>query len=175
MEHSHLHRTHLSNAVYFVTTNVEHRKRHFTDLQIASLLKNNIELTKALLDCIVFAYVIMPDHLHIQLQVKEKTVSEVIHSIKRNSSRDINRLLKNLYGGETSYMAEVWEPPPCIVKESSNGKKSFKDRVITDEHDFIKHIEYIKANSVKAGLVEKPEDYSLLFVDEEAIAKFFRY
>lgn len=50
-------------------------------------------------------------------------------------------------------------------------QQSFYDHVIKDDRDLINHVEYIRHNPVKAGLVEKPEEYPFLFIDDKAVSK----
>ncbi len=57
------------------------------------------------------------------------------------------------------------------IERSFQWQSSFYDHVITDDQDFHNHVEYIRNNPVKAGLVERPGDYLFLFVDENAIRR----
>ena len=47
---------------------------------------------------------------------------------------------------ELSYNREVWQ-------------KGSNDHRIRDADDYAKHVEYVWMNPVKAGIVERPEDY----------------
>jgi len=47
---------------------------------------------------------------------------------------------------ELSYNREVWQ-------------KGYNDHRIRDADDYAKHVEYVWMNPVKAGIVERPEDY----------------
>ena len=84
-------------------------------------------------------------------------ISQILYAIKINSSRDIHKYIHSR-GIDTSAM-DGW----------FQWQQSFYDHSIKDDRDLINHIEYIRNNPVKAGLVEQPEDYPFLFVDEDAV------
>ncbi len=135
--------------------------------------------------CIVFAYVIMPDHLHAMFRTTKTTVSEVMRSIKTNASRDVNRYLRShtlhsrgpgtsaMTGrgcAATSVMGGMGKNPARAIG-TFQWQSSFYDHVITDDRDFRNHVEYIRYNPMKAGLCLTPEEYPFLYVDEEAIVR----
>jgi len=81
----------------------------------------------------------MPDHVHILARPLEKSkdqwysLSAILHSVKRDSARAINRL-RNRRG-------PLWQP------------ESF-DRIVRDEEEFLEKANYILGNALRAGLVE---------------------
>lgn len=156
----HIRRIYLPDAIYFVTTCVRYRNPAFLDEAIAQILEHTIHLNKKLKHFVLYAYVIMPDHMHLLVRPSEANISEVMRSIKTNSSRDINRhnasRATRVMGGYFSHKRFAWQ-------------EKFYDHVIMSDDDFRTHIEYIKVNPVKAGIVQNPEDYPFLFVDEDAI------
>ncbi len=84
----------------------------------------------------LYAFVIMPDHVHLLLQPLEKTndsfysLSEILHSIKSYSANQINKIHKN------------------------TGKMPVPPRVMN----------YIINNPIKANLVESANDYKWLYI-----------
>ncbi len=88
------------------------------------------------------AYVVMPDHLHWLMQLgSQATLSETIRLIKGRSSRAINQILCRRTGS-------VWQT-------------SFHDRAIRREEDLRKLARYLIANPLRAGIVDRLEEYSL--------------
>lgn len=57
---------------------------------------------------LVYAYVVMPDHLHLLVQPTKGEISIVLKSIKENSSRDINTHLR-LHSGDGAVAAMFGE------------------------------------------------------------------
>ena len=91
--------------------------------------------------------VAMPDHVHMIIQPLMKddesyfTLTEIMKSTKGVSARKIN-----LSSGREG---SIWH------------RESF-DRIIRDDDEWFNKHDYISNNAVKAGLVEKPEEYKWL-------------
>jgi REP element-mobilizing transposase RayT len=100
--------------------------------------------------------VVMPDHVHLLLQPREKEgrtwfdLAEIMKGIKGVSSRRINQLL-----GTTG---TVWQA------------ESF-DRIMRNEEEYLQKWEYMWNNAVKAGLVEKAEQYEFFVFPEDRTDK----
>lgn len=165
MWHKHIHRTYIPDGVYFVTTYIHHRILYFHNPDLAKICEANMWNVFQIQECVVFAYVVMPDHLHLLVQPTAKNISECMRSIKTNASRDINRYVRlhrsHNRGPGTPVMA-------VFVMEHFLWQSSFYDHVIRDDRDFRAHVEYIHYNPVKAGLVRQPEAYPFLFINHEA-------
>lgn len=96
----------------------------------------------------LMAYVVMPNHIHVLIKTLPiNPLSEIIHSWKSYTSRMILNFLKD----------------ESILPESlSNNvvwQKEYWDRFIRDYNHFIKAVEYIQQNPVKAGLVNKAGEW----------------
>jgi REP element-mobilizing transposase RayT len=86
----------------------------------------------------IFAFVIMPDHLHLILKPEKESLSKIMQKIKGKSSRLINQ------------------------RENTNGvlwQKEYHERAIRDEEDLNEKYQYVIYNPVKQGLAETPEAY----------------
>jgi putative transposase len=85
----------LENAVYFITTSILGRKQIFRQLPLAEILIDSLLSNKVAWQYTLFAYVIMPDHLHALLQPNgDFGISKILNQIKGVSSRKINLKLK---------------------------------------------------------------------------------
>jgi putative transposase len=111
------------------------------DIAVASILhdhKIKFELSTA---------VVMPDHVHILFRPKLKganvyfSLTEIMKPLKGACSRKINALS----GSNGSVWQDEWF-----------------DRIVRDEKEWSEKHAYIGNNPVKAGLVERPEDYRWL-------------
>ena len=84
-------------------------------------------------------WVIMPNHVHVLVEVLSgHRLSDVVHSWKSFTAKEANRILGR--------SGEFW-------------MTDYFDRFIRDEKHLAAVREYIRNNPVKAGLVEKPEDW----------------
>ena len=92
----------------------------------------------------LYAVVVMPDHVHLLfLPLRDEDgwqfpLVDILQCLKGTTAHRINRLL------HTS--GPVWE------------EESF-DHVLRSDESLKEKCEYIRQNPVKAGLVQKPEDY----------------
>jgi REP element-mobilizing transposase RayT len=84
----------------------------------------------------LFAWCIMPNHVHLILQPKASfTLEGVMHSIKSFTANEINRVLD--------------QSGPVWMKESF-------DHLIRSEGSFYRHLAYLRRNPIKAGLIDWP-------------------
>ena len=92
----------------------------------------------------LFAFVIMPDHVHLLIQPLPKKAGEfwqladVLRSIKGYSAKQIPKVMKHI--------GTVWQD-------------SRYDRIVRDERELRDIWEYIRQNPVKAELSNTPEEY----------------
>jgi putative transposase len=87
----------------------------------------------------VHDFVVMPDHVHLLIEVKsEMTIEKAMQLIKGSFSYRLKT--------ECGYPQEVWQ-------------RGFSDARVNDEQSLLQHREYIAQNPVKAGLVDSVEKY----------------
>ncbi len=56
----------------------------------------------------------------------------------------------------------VW----AVQKRPTFWQERFLDHRLRNEDDLAYHVEYVRMNPVKHGLVERPEDYRWLFINK---------
>lgn len=87
----------------------------------------------------MIAWVVMPNHVHTLIEMIEgHPLHSILHSWKSYTAKKANQLLGR--------SGRFWFP-------------EYFDRYIRDERHFANAVRYIHHNPVKAGLVEKPEDW----------------
>jgi REP element-mobilizing transposase RayT len=100
----------------------------------------------------LFAAIVMPDHVHLLLRALRDEhgwpipLVEIMQSLKGATAHRINKLLHR--------SGPVWE------------EESF-DHVLRSDESLEEKREYIRQNPVKAGLVQKPEDYRWLWLNPD--------
>ena len=84
-------------------------------------------------------FVVMPDHVHLQLTVNESmSIEKAMQLIKGGFSYRVRK--------ELGYQGEIWQ-------------RGFSEIRILNRSSFLKHREYIEQNPVEAGLVDSPEKF----------------
>jgi len=87
----------------------------------------------------VLEWAIMPNHVHVLIEtLPGYRLGDIVHSWKSFTAKEANRIL--------SRSGEFW-------------MRDYFDRFIRDEKHLASVREYVRNNPVKAGLVEKPEDW----------------
>jgi len=121
-----------------VTVSVEGRRSVFVNSDLGGAVIDVLREQSERLRVGVLAYCLMPDHLHVLLQV--------------DGDVDVVRLLQAFKGKTTNLSwgfglkGQLWQ-------------RSFYDHVLRDTEDDSEMIRYILANPVRAGLVDTWNDY----------------
>jgi len=90
----------------------------------------------------LIAWVVMPTHVHVLIeQYETASLSSVVQSWKSYTGKQLKALFPHACADGEFWMREYW------------------DRYIRDENHFYAAIDYIRQNPVKAGLVDRPEDW----------------
>lgn len=80
----------------------------------------------------------MPDHLHFVIQLKDTTLSRLMHSLKSYTSNEINKALGR--------RGQVWE-------------RQYYERGIRNEESLMEVVKYCLENPVRKGLVNDFRKY----------------
>lgn len=120
--------------IYFITTCIKDRlellgkireENHIELTKEGKIAKNNINKIEEIYDnVIIHEYTIMPNHIHILLEIKNKkkiTISKIIKHYKTNVSREIKY--------------SIWQ-------------KSFYEHIVRNEKEYLKIVEYIQNNII---------------------------
>jgi putative transposase len=124
--------------VYLITSVTHRREPVFRNLWCARLLIQELRAADALDWSTTWAFVVMPDHLHWLVALKEADLSRLVLRVKSRSTIEINRFL-----GRSGRM---WQ-------------KGFHDHALREEEDLRTVARYVVANPVRAGLVQSVRDY----------------
>mgnify|MGYP001815787505 CR=1 FL=1 len=126
------------NRIYFITIVTESRRCWFSEHKLArmasSLLDNQGELPGARALC----WVVMPDHVHILLELGEMPLHKTINQWKSRSGRILNR---------------------TIARKGRFWQKGYHDHALRKEEDIKETARYIIANPLRAGLAKKYGQY----------------
>jgi len=132
------HRASTVGHFYVITSVVAGRRPVFTDPACAELLiaqfrgSDSRGLTRS------FAWVVMPDHFHWVMQLREGTLGRCVQSLKSRAAIDLNARLGR--------HEAVWQ-------------RGYYDHWIRDERDVRHQVMYVLGNPVRAGLACRLGDY----------------
>lgn len=135
------------SRAYLLTTVTNRREPLFRDLLLGRLVVQEMRGLHEEGQVASLTWVIMPDHLHWLVQLpsdlgpnRNGYLGDIMKALKGRSARRVNRA-RNRKG-------PLWQ-------------KAFHDHAVRDGEDIKPLARYVVANPVRAGLVERVEDYPL--------------
>ncbi|WP_339503609.1 REP-associated tyrosine transposase [Pseudomonas silesiensis] len=126
--------------VYLITSIVQNRDPVFKDFEQGRLVVDALRKAQQEELALSLAWVVMPDHLHWLIELKDSTLTFVMARTKSRITFALNR---------------------SIGRDGPLWQHGFHDRAIRREEDLQAVARYIVANPLRAGLVEKIGDYPL--------------
>jgi REP-associated tyrosine transposase len=144
------------SPVYYLTSVTHNRLPVFQTEKLKHLVCNALDEARKSAKLLLFAYVIMPDHLHALIGSNRKP-SEVVRFVNGISGRRVIDYLKQPEyevslaklrhsKGVRDYQYSLWDHHPNV-------------KLISTENGLIEKANYIHQNPVRAGLVDTPQDY----------------
>ncbi|VVN70669.1 REP-associated tyrosine transposase [Pseudomonas fluorescens] len=130
----------VSGQVYLVTSIVQNRDPVFTDFEQGRLVVDALRKAQQEELALSLAWVVMPDHLHWLIELKDSPLTFVMARTKSRITFALNR---------------------SIGRDGPLWQHGFHDRAIRREEDLQAVARYIVANPLRAGLVERIGDYPL--------------
>jgi putative transposase len=144
------------NPCYYLTSVTNNRLPVFRTDKLKEITANALNEARKSAQILIFAYIIMPDHYHLITDGTRKpsevlrytngiTARRVIDYLKENNfTASLEKLRQETKKREYKY--SLWEHHPNAF-------------LLTSEATFMQKVNYIHQNPVRAGLVEKAEDY----------------
>jgi len=135
---SRLRRPFLPDRYFFISVRLRRRREKMADADFV-LLARVFNRARALHPFLLTAWVFLPDHWHAICAPRHPaTISLVVKSVKQSSTTAINRC--------RSTSGPFWQP-------------RFFVRALRTVKEYNEKVEYIHLNPVKAGLVQRPEEW----------------
>jgi putative transposase len=144
------------SPVYYLTSVANGRLPVFQKANLKNLVCAALNEARISASLLIFAYVIMPDHLHALIGSARKP-SEVLRYVNGISGhRLINYLKEKRFesslqklrreDGIRGHKYSLWDHHPNL-------------KLITTENGLMEKVNYIHQNPVRGGLVDRAEDY----------------
>lgn len=174
-------RIHIPNATYFVTTATKDRIEYFKSETLAELFVKELSFCKRLKRFELYAFIILPDHIHLLIKPGKANISEIMRSLKANFSRNVNKMFS--VGAVTSPHLQRDDKNKLTsphLRNGNNGReltsqhllvngfywqKSFHDHYIRNKRDFDNHFKYTIYNYIHHGIDDECKFTSLNYPD----------
>ncbi|VVN24611.1 hypothetical protein PS645_05391 [Pseudomonas fluorescens] len=128
------------NRIYLLTTNTLGREPVFKDFALGRLVVEQFRAAQDVGAANSLAWVVMPDHFHWLIELQQGSLSALMQKTKSLITKAVHQ---------------------ATARELSLWQQGFHDRALRREEDLVKVAQYVVANPLRAGLVEKLGDYPL--------------
>ena len=109
----------------------------------------------------LFAYVIMSNHIHLLAQSENEDLSGTIRDFKNYTSKKFLEVVNDSIESRSEWMKMVFEYHGKFKNKQTNQLWTHESHaeLIYSQKFIEQKVEYIHDNPVRAGIVNKPEDY----------------
>lgn len=147
---------------HFVTFTVTNWVDVFTRPVYKQVVIDSLQYCQKHKGLIIYAYVIMSNHIHLILQSEYGTLSDTIRDMKRHIATTILKLIKQEPESRKEWMLKRFE----FAANATNNNDNFKfwnngnhpEEIFSDDF-FWSKINYIHLNPVRQQIVEKASHY----------------
>ncbi len=142
--------------IYFVTFTVRQWVDVFTRSQYIEILLENLRYCQQNKGLKIYSWVVMSNHCHLMVRTEGHNLSDVIRDFKKFTAKAIvNAIEENTKESRKRWLLWLLKKEEQVVfwKEGYHGVE------ISDQKMFDSKLTYIHLNPVRAGFVEKEEEY----------------
>lgn len=143
-------------AVHFVTFTVHQWADVFTRSDYVEVFLDNIKYCQSQKGLEVFAWVVMSNHCHLIIRAKNNNLSDIIRDLKKFTAKALYKAIaENPRESRKNWLLKVLTHNDNIWfwEEGYHGEEIFSMEF------FDSKLYYIHFNPVRAGIVEKEEEY----------------
>jgi len=152
---------------YLITTITHRRERLFEDENLARIAHEDIAFYARKFGLTSVAHVIMPEHLHWVMHPSPEDFERFTREERSKGERS-----KYGHAPERFYLSKIMEDykrhTSHVINECRDApyaqvwQDGFRDDALRTPDAIYGAVRYVSLNPVKAGLVERPEDYPYL-------------
>ena len=145
-------------GLHFVTFTVHQWADVFTRRDYSDILINSLKFCQKEKGLLIYGWVIMSNHIHLIVQSNQTPLSDIIRDFKKYTATQIVAAIKeNTRESRRSWL--LW----LFKKEDGTWfwEEGYHGEAIFSKEFFETKLNYIHQNPVRAGIVEKEEEYLL--------------
>jgi putative transposase len=145
-------------GIYFVTFTVHQWVDVFTRRSYADILLENLRYCQQHKGLKIYAWVIMTNHCHLIISTESLKLSDVIRDFKKHTAKKIVEAIE-ANESESRKRWLLW-----LLKKDDHiwfWEEGYHGEDVTSKSFFDSKVNYIHLNPVRAGIVEKEEEYLL--------------
>lgn len=150
------------SACYFLTLQVVHWADIFTRPSYRDLIIESLNFCRRNKGLEIYAYVIMSNHLHLVVRSNENSLSNTIRDFKKFTTKQIINTIQTEPESRREWMLVIFGKAGKSNLNNKNYQVWRQDNHTIELYTnsvIDQKINYIHMNPVRAGIVEKAEDY----------------
>ncbi len=153
---AHAYRVYDQHGVYFVTFTVHQWVDVFSRSTYVDILLDNLRYCQAQKGLKIYAWVVMSNHCHLIISSEGTKLSDVIRDFKKHTAKKLVEAIEaNPIESRKRWL--LW-----LLKKEEHiwfWEEGYHGEEITSKKFFDSKINYIHLNPVRAGIVQKEEEY----------------
>ena len=157
-------KAHKEGTLYFCTLTVVGWADVFTRARNAEVIIESLAYCQAQKGLELFAYALMPSHLHLIARVQEGRLSDVLRDFKSFTAKRLLELIGHEAGeSRKEWLMRLFREAALGTKQNQElmfWQKSMHPIEITHAAMYEQKVAYIHGNPVAEGLVTLPEHYA---------------
>lgn len=150
------------HAPYFITCTVIKWIDLFTRIDYRDVIVDSLNYCIKEKYLAIYAWVIMSNHIHLTVQCNPPgNMSNFLRDFKKFTSKKFINTIENINESRMEWLLDKFAFEAKRTRRAENYKIWMDDNHAIDltNIDIMEKIEYIHNNPVKAGIVDRPEDY----------------
>jgi REP element-mobilizing transposase RayT len=153
---------HKQEAAYFLTMQIVYWIDLFSRRRYRDILADSLNFCIEQKGLNVFSYVIMSNHVHVIVNAGQQNLSKILGEMKTHTSK---KIIESIYCGPESrreWMLKLFSHAASKHKRNENFQvwthENHAEECFSPAFTF-QRVKYIHENPVRAGIVEREEDY----------------
>ena len=155
---AHAYRVYDQEELYFVTFTVHQWVDVFTRYQYVDILLESLRYCQENKGLKIYAWVVMSNHCHLIIRTEGTRLTDVIRDFKKYTAKKIIEAIEN-NESESRKSWLLW-----LLKKDDHiwfWQEGYHAKEIVDRKFFESKVTYLHMNPVRAGIVQKEEEYLL--------------
>ncbi len=149
-------------GAYYITLQIVNWADLFSRQVYRDIVIDNLRYCIANKGLIVYAYVIMSNHVHLLVQSNSGQLSNTIRDFKSYTSKKFIQCIEQNKESRSEWLLNVFKQAASMHKRNSHYQVwTHENHVVHVYSDkfVMQKLDYIHMNPARAGLVRQPEDY----------------
>ena len=149
-------RIHDQHGTYFITCTVHQWVNVFTRTEYIDILLDSLKFCQTNKGLLIFGWVIMSNHIHLIVGTKKEKLSDIIRDFKKfTASKVVQAIETNSKESRKNWLLWLLKKDDAIWfwEEGYHGEE------VRTKEFFDSKLRYIHLNPVRAGIVQKEEEY----------------